>query len=285
MGPRLELRDALLLGVLQGPTELLPVSSSAHTALIPWLLGWSSASLDAEARNALEVALHAGTAAALMLDVRRIIGVQRRDARQREAGCERSCFAVPGPRSSVTALLALAPPALVGYVFERRLEWRPSGPRALAGGLALGGLALALADRRPQTRELGEAGPGDGLALGLAQGAALLPGVSRNGATLAAARARGFAREDAQALSWRAGLPVIVGAAALKGLRLAGRGAPTGARKALALAAAAAFVSTLAGGSLIRPGRRERELLPFALYRVGLAVLVTHTARRRRAAS
>jgi len=273
-------RDALLLGMAQGPTELLPVSSSAHTVLIPWLLGWPSASLDAELRNALEVALHAGTAAALMLDVRRIVGVGRRESRRPGDGCERNSFARSGGRSLATTLLALAPAALVGYLLERRLEWRPSGPRALAAGLTAGGVALALADARPQLRALAQAGPGDGLALGLAQGAALLPGVSRNGATLAVARARGFAREDAQALSWRVGLPVIVGAAALKGWRLAGRGAPTGAGGALAAAAAAAFASTLASGALIRP--RRRGLLPFALYRVGLAILVTRAARARR---
>ena len=174
-------------------------------------------------------------------------------------------------RALASAVLALAPPALVGYLLERRLERRPSGPRALAAGLAVGAAAMAwpMLARRPAARGRG---PRDGLALGLAQALALLPGVSRNGATLTAARARGFAREDAQALSWRAGLPVIAGAAALKdrppgsARRPAGRGSP------LAVGAVAAFLSTLAGAPLIRPGRRGRALWPFALYRAGLAL-------------
>ena len=128
------------------------------------------------------------------------------------------------------------------------------------------------ADTRPGTRSLADFGPRDGLALGLAQALALLPGVSRNGATLTAARARGFAREDAHALSWRAGLPVIAGAAGLKASRLAQRGAPPGAVPALAAGAGAAFLSTLACAPLIRPGRRGRALWPFALYRAGLAL-------------
>lgn len=250
------MRDALLLGAVQGPTELLPVSSSAHIALLARLLGWPRVELGAELQDSLEVALHAGTAAALLLAGR---GELRRAARE-----------LNGSRL-VAGVLALAPPALVGYALERAPANRPSAPRTIALGLALGGAALALADARPQQRALAQAGPCDGLALGLAQAAALLPGVSRNGATLTAARARGFARADAQALSWRVGLPVIVGAAALKGRRLAQRGVPAGAGRILAAGAGAAFLSTLAGAPLIGERRRGRRLAPFALYRLGLA--------------
>ena len=122
---------------------------------------------------------------------------------------------------------------------EQRLQRRPSGPRALATGLAAGAAAMAWADTRPQTRGLADCGPRDGLALGLAQALALLPGVSRNGAALTAARARGFAREDAHTLSWRAGLPVIAGAAGLKAFRL-GRSRVTRASGARPVSASAA---------------------------------------------
>ncbi len=257
MPSRPSLRHAIVLGLVQGPTEVLPVSSSAHIALIPRLAGWPEAQLEAELRNALEVALHAGTAAALSIALRGELAQTLRELDSRTFGL---------------ATLALAPPALVGYLLEQGLERRPSGTRALATGLALGGAALALADSRPGMRKLADAGPRDGLALGIAQALALLPGVSRNGATLAAARARGFARADAQALSWRAGLPVIAGAAALKARRLAQRGAPAAAVPALTAGAAAAFLSTLASAPLIRPGRRGRALWPFALYRAGLAL-------------
>ncbi len=242
---------------MQGPTEALPVSSSAHIALLPRLAGWPHAQMNAELRNSLEVALHAGTAAALALALR---------------GEPGRVLAELDGRALVSAALALAPPALAGYLLEQRLERRPSAPRALATGLALGGAVMVWADARPGTRGLADFRPRDGLALGLAQALALLPGVSRNGATLTAARARGFAREDAHALSWRAGLPVIAGAAGLKASRLAQRGIPPDAAPALAVGAGAAFLSTLVCAPLIRPGRRGRALWPFALYRAGLAL-------------
>jgi undecaprenyl-diphosphatase len=271
MRQRLTPRDALLLGLVQGPSELLPVSSSAHVALLADALGGSAAEGDeADLRDSLEVALHAGTALALLLDVRAVAGL---GGTPRGGTPRRRVPGIGLAGALATAALALGPPALVGYALERRLERRPDGSRALAAGLALGGLALALADTRPQARALADAGAGDWLALGLAQAAALLPGVSRNGATLTAARLRGFAREDAQALSWRAGLPVIAGAAALKGLRVAGRGVPAGAAPALAAGAGAAFLSTLASAPLARAPRRARALLPFALYRIGVAGL------------
>jgi undecaprenyl-diphosphatase len=283
----LPLREALLLGALQGPTELLPISSSVHTTLLPRLRGWRSATLDAELLGALEVALHGGTALALLLDARTLLAAapqaepaSRGAAPQVEPAApgatrRRRANATRRARRLTTAALALAPPALAGYVLEVRLRRRPQGPRTLAAGLAAGAAALALADARPATRALADTGPGDGFALGLAQVAALLPGVSRNGATLAAARARGFARGDAQTLSWRAGLPVLFGAAALKGARLLARGVPAGTALALAAGAGAAFLSTLASVPLLlRDAGRARPLLPFALYRLTLAALV-----------
>ena len=154
-----------------------------------------------ELRNSLEVALHAGTVAALALALRGELGQALREL---------------DGRALASMALALAPPAFVGYLMEQRLERRPSGPRALAAGLAVGASRWPGPTRARRPAALADFAPRDGLALGLAQALALLPGVSRNGATLTAARARGFAREDAQALSWRVGLPVIAGAAGLK---------------------------------------------------------------------
>src|SRR5262249_1229378 len=152
-------------------------SSSAHTALLPWLMGWRYGELDARQRNHFEVALHAGTVAALLLGVRR----GRPPATLRL-----------GARQLRLAVLASAPPALAGYLLERRLERRLRDPRKLASGLALGGAALALAGRCAEARTQGEATACDALLLGFAQALALLPGVSRNGAALTVARLRGF---------------------------------------------------------------------------------------------
>jgi len=141
---------------------------------------------------------------------------------------------------------------------------------------------MAIADRKPQRRERERAGPADGLALGLAQAAALAPGISRNGATLTAARWRGFTRQHSNMLSRTVALPVIVAAAVLKGARLRRRGLPPEARRAFATGTAASFASTLASQALIRLVERDSALWPYAAYRAGLAAVVLAKLRRRR---
>jgi len=272
-------REALALGLLHGPAELVPVSSSGHVAAVPWLLGWEVAGWDGARRKELEVALHAGTAAALLLVLR--------------------------PERVRLRLLAaaFAPPAVVGLALERRIEERLGTPATLAAGLLAGGAALVLADRTAAVRDAEAAGMRDGLALGLAQATALVPGVSRNGATLAAARARGFDRAGASRLSWEVALPVLLGATALKGWRVSraiarpagedrtkgwrvGRARPAADRAArvrpLALGAGAAFASTLAIARAIGIERRA-PLWPWAAWRAALAgaiLLVRHNRSR-----
>jgi undecaprenyl-diphosphatase len=256
---------AAALGAIQGPTELLPVSSSAHISMVPWLAGWRWHDLDSEARKSFEVALHAGTAAALLIGLRREIGSELREFDAR--------------RGAVVAL-SFVPPAVAGLTLERQIEQRLGTPAATAVGLVAGGLAMAIADRAPQRRGRGDATPADGLALGVAQAAALMPGVSRNGATLTAARARRFTRDQANLLSRTVALPVIVGATVLKGERLRRRGIAPGTGRTLALGAAAAFASTLVSQRLIRVVERDRALWPYAAYRVGLASAVLGRLRR-----
>src|SRR6202030_962193 len=103
----LPLRHALALGVMQGPVELLPISSSGHTALIPWLAGWPYAGLEAELRKSFEVALHAGAGLALVL-------VMRTELLRQAAGMDRD-------RATVLAL-AVGPPAIAGYTLSRPIE-------------------------------------------------------------------------------------------------------------------------------------------------------------------
>ncbi|MGZ6059049.1 MAG: undecaprenyl-diphosphate phosphatase, partial [Myxococcaceae bacterium] len=180
----LPLRHAIALGLAQGPTELLPVSSSAHTALLPWLAGWGYPELDPELRKSFEVVLHAGAGIALAIDMRSELLQEALTLDRRRVG---------------TIACTIAPAAIAGYGLRGFIEHRLGGPRSIAFGLIAGAAAMALADARAArgTRRLTDARPRDGLALGLAQALALIPGVSRNGATLTAARARGFARPDA----------------------------------------------------------------------------------------
>ncbi len=258
--PELDAARAAVLGLVQGPTELLPVSSSAHLSLVPWLAGWGWDEIDPEARKSFEVALHAGTAAALLIGQRRAIAAE---------------LAAFDRRRAAFVALSFLPPAIAGYALERQIERRLGGPRTIAAGLATGALAMLAADRRPQQRGPGEARAGDGLALGVAQAAALVPGVSRNGATLTAARLRRFTREHANLLSRTVALPVIVGATALKGVRLRRRGISPGLGRAMAAGVAASFASTLASQGLIGLVERDRALWPYAAYRLGLATVVT----------
>jgi undecaprenyl-diphosphatase len=116
--------------------------------------------------------------------------------------------------------------------------------------------------------------------VGLAQAAALIPGVSRNGATLAAARWRGFSREQANMLSRTVALPVISGAALLKGARLRRRGVDPTMRNAMLAGVAASFASTLASQRLIRLVERDRALWPYAAYRAALAGAVLAKLRK-----
>jgi len=266
--PELPVAEAVALGLLHGPAELVPISSSGHVAALPDLLGWRTARASGAARKELEVALHTGTALAMLLGLRGELLMR------------------PTPRRLALLACSFAPPALVGGLFERVIEERVRGPRWLAGGLAAGALALVLADCAPQERGREDARWTDGLWLGFAQAAALVPGASRNGMTLAAARMRRFRRPDASELSWRVALPVLVGATALKGARVGGRvrsaspGAaagpvPSGSAEVapLAAGAAAAFASTLAAMRVIGL-RRERPLWPWAVERAALAAAV-----------
>jgi undecaprenyl-diphosphatase len=250
---------AVALGFVQGPAELLPVSSSAHIVLVPWLAGWDWETIDPELRKSFEVALHTGAAAALLLGQRRLIAEEMRGFNGRRA---------------LLLGLSFLPAAVVGYTLERPIERRLGGPRATAYGLLAGAAAMLAADTRPQRRGRGDATAADGLALGIAQAAALAPGVSRNGVTLAAARWRHFSRDQANLLSRTIALPIIVGATALKGTRLARRGTTPELRRTLGLGIAASFASTLASQRLIGLVERDRALWPYAAYRATLAAAV-----------
>ncbi len=257
---------AIVLGAVQGPTELLPVSSSGHLTLIPWFLGWTRDDGDAELEKTFGVALHAGAAAALLVGQRRVILDELRTFDRRKA-------AVLG--------LSFLPPALFGVLFERAIERHLGGPIPTAAGLLAGSAAMAAADRTPQARDGGQANAADGLALGFAQAAALAPGISRNGATLTVARWRGFTRQHANLLSRTVALPVIVGAAVLKGLRLRKRGLPAEQRAAFVTGTATSFASTLASQALIRVVERDSALWPYAAYRAGIAGVVLGRLWRR----
>jgi len=230
---------AVALGLLQGPTELLPISSSAHVGLL------IPREEPPAARKEIEVALHLGTAIALALETRSVTRV---------------------------ALVAAAPPALAGLAFERVVEERLGTPVTIAAGLVAGSAAMVAADRVRPRRAKPELV--DGIVLGLAQAAALFPGVSRSGATRAGARARGFDRRAAAELSREVALPVLGGAAVLKGYRLARRRPAASELWALGASAAAAAVSTYGALRAERALAADAPLAAWAAYRTALAAVI-----------
>jgi undecaprenyl-diphosphatase len=252
----------VVLGALHGPAELLPVSSSGHTTAIPWLFGSRYGELDPALRKLLEVALHAGAALGLLIETPP--GLQL------------------GPRHLRVIAAASAPAGAAGLLLERPIESRLGTPASIAVGLLAGNLAMVLADRAPEEREASEAAFSDALWLGLAQAAALVPGVSRAGATLAAARGRRFRRDAASRLSAEMAWPVIGGATVLKAWRLRHTGLREHLAPLLAGGACSSFSAILV--ARIRRGRAPGSLLPYALYRTVLAAAILVRLRLGQAA-
>ena len=195
--------------------------------------------------KAFEVFAHTGTALALLL-------------------------ALPAPRARP---LTLVPAAIAGLTLERPIE-RRLGKRAVAFGQVVGGLGLLLADRAAEHRSDEDVGPRDELLIGLAQACALVPGVSRNGATITGARMLGFRRDAAARISRDAALPVIAGATVLKLVRLRGD-RPSAAHL---VGFAAAFGSSAVAARLIPRIDRLRSYAPFALYRIAVGLIAARSA-------
>jgi undecaprenyl-diphosphatase len=252
------LAETIALGLLQGPAELLPVSSSAHVEVLPWLLGWRHTQLPGDVRKEVEVALHAGTALALLA-------------------------AGEGRARPWLGAVALGPPALAALALERAIEQRLGGPGSVAAGLAAGGVGMAIADRAPARRRATQARLRDAAWLGLAQAAALVPGVSRSGMTRAVARARGFDRASAAALSREVALPVLTGAAVLKGVRLLQRRPGAGTLGALAAGTLAAAASTAVAARAERALTGRMPYVAWAGYRLALAAAIWRVRQNRRA--
>ena len=249
------------LGLVQGPAELLPVSSSAHIVLVPWLAGWDWEEIDPEVRKSFEVALHTGAAAALLIGQRRVIAEELREFDRRRAllagallpaGGGRRLHASSGRSSGGSAGRGRPPTACSP---ERR---RCSSPT-----------------RRPQLRGRGEATAADGLALGRRAGGGAGAGrLAQRDHAGGGALARLLARRRRTCSRARSRCRSSSAPPALKGARLARRGASPELRRSLAIGAGASFASTLASQRLIGLVERDRALWPYAAYRAALAAVV-----------
>jgi undecaprenyl-diphosphatase len=248
--------QALVLGIVQGLTEFLPVSSSAHLTIIPWLLRWEDPGLS------FDVALHLGTLLALL-------AFYWRD------WLEILSSAITGQgegrRSVLLLIIASLPGAIFGLLFEKQAETVFRSPLLIAGAMATLGLILWFADSsRAQERRIGEISPLIAAAIGLSQAFALIPGVSRSGVTITVGRLFGLYRQDAANFSFLMATPIIAGAGLLKTREFfrSGFSAPL----LLGFLASAVF-GWLAIGALLRL-LRSRSYEAFAWYRVIFGILV-----------
>lgn len=263
---------ALVLGLVQGLAEFLPISSSGHLLLVPWLFGWDDFDGDPGIKKAFDVALHIGTLVAVVAYFRRDLVVYvRRGVRlvvKREKPID------PEGRLAWLLVLSSVPAAAVGALFESFIDERLGTPAIIAVSLIVFGVLLAWADRRAGQRTLDAYGPGDALKVGTAQVLALNPGTSRSGITMTAARLIGFSRDAAARISFLMAIPVTAGAVLFKMAKLASDGVPDGFVPPMLVGIAASAVSGwIAVWGTIRLVR-TRTFTPFVVYRIALGVLV-----------
>jgi undecaprenyl-diphosphatase len=266
--------QALVLGIVQGATELLPVSSSGHLILVPWAAGWHYLQDHPDFNKTFDVALHLGTLIAVILyfwrDVVRIAVAWWQSLRRRriETSDERIAWYI---------VVATVPAAIAGAAGESFIEKKLGDPWQIAILLAVFAIILWLADRVPPRRAIEGIGWRGAFGIGLAQCLALMPGTSRSGVTITAGRFLKLNRDDAARLSFYLLIPIVFGAAVLKGGMVAKDGLPPGSAGPFVVGMiAAAVVGLVAIWGLLGYVRRHTYTV-FVLYRLALsaAILIT----------
>lgn len=264
---------AIILGIVQGLTEFLPISSSGHLIIVPWLFGWNDFANDVAAARAFDTALHLGTLAAVLFYLRRELRVYIGDG-------VLAVF-VPSKRASVHGRLAwlfvisALPAAIAGAIGDAWITQRLGTPWLIACSLIVFGAILLWSDHQSGLRDVESFTARDAVTLGVAQILALNPGTSRSGITITAARRQGFSRDAAARVSFLMGVPVIGGAVAYKLLKLVSDGIPDGLMVPMMIGIIMSGISGwLAMWGMIQM-LRTRSFAPFVVYRVvvGLAIL------------
>ena len=249
--------QAVILGIIQGATEFVPVSSSGHLVLFPWLVGWESPGI------AINAILHLGTLLAIIIyfwrDCLSLLRAWWDSLTQRSIAAQEAKLAW-------FIVLATIPAALLGYLLEDFFESLFSSPTWIGVFLLITGSILALSERMgKRTKEIGAMTWRGALLIGLVQATAIAPGISRSGATIAAGLGQGLKREVAARFSFLMAIPIMVGAGGFKLLALlrAGTLQAPGALAAGFLAAAASGYLCIA---FLLSFVRKQPLYPFAIY-------------------
>jgi undecaprenyl-diphosphatase len=265
--------QALVMGIVQGLTEFLPISSSGHLLLVPYLLGWDDPFIES---LAFSVVLHAGTLAALLVyfrdDWRRLIPAGLATLR------DRSFQADPDRRLAWLIAVATIPAVIAALLFNDLIEDAIRQAWLVALTLVVGGVILWLADRYgPRTRRLEGLTFRGATGIGVAQALALIPGVSRSGISMSAALFAGLDRADAARFSFLMATPLTAMAVAYEGLKLV-RGEVVGAEPlTLIVGIVAAFVSGILAITVLLRYLQTRSFTVFVVYRFVLAAVVLLT--------
>ncbi len=264
--------QALVLGFVQGFTELLPISSSGHLIVVPWLGDWTYLAEHEEFNKTFDVALHLGTLVAVVAYFwHELIGyllawlgsIRRRAVETEDA------------RIGWLIVVASIPAAIIGAAGQSVIETRLGEPWQIAILMGVFGLVLYWADRRPERMDVGETTLKQGLLIGLAQTLALAPGVSRSGITISAGRLLGLTRDAAARLSFLLLVPIVLGAVLLKGYTDVIKGElPDGWVGPFVVGTIASAGSGLLAISWLLGYVRRHNYTVFVVYRVALAVFI-----------
>jgi undecaprenyl-diphosphatase len=263
---------AIVLGLVQGLTEFLPISSSGHLILAPWLFGWNDFN-DIAIQKAFDTSLHLGTLIAVLFYLRTDLVPYVREGIKVVVAPKKANKTV-GRRAWMFVLSAV-PAGIAGAIAEDWITEKLGTPALVAISLMVFGAVLILADRQVGTRDLDTFSTRDALLIGAAQVIALNPGTSRSGITITAARKFGFSRDAAARVSFLMSVPVIGGAVLLKLAKLAKDGIPDGLLTPMIVGIIAAGISGwIAMWGMIRL-LRSRSFIPFVMYRfvAGFSVL------------
>ena len=264
--------QALVLGLVQGATELLPISSSGHLILAPWLADWEYLKENDAFNQTFDVSLHLGTLVAVVLyfreDIVRLAAAWLGTIRRRR-------IATVDERIAWCVAAATVPAAIVGAVGENLIAERLGEPWQIAILLGLFGVVLYVADRRPQTKGLGDIGLRAAVAVGLAQSLSLMPGVSRSGITITAGRLLGLDRDSAARFSFLLLVPITFGAVAYKGVGdVLLADLPPGTAGPFVVGSLASLASALVAISALLGYVRKHDYSVFVLYRLLVAAIV-----------
>jgi undecaprenyl-diphosphatase len=262
--------EALLLGVVQGLTEFLPISSSGHLILVPWAQDYTFLREHPEFNKTFDVALHFGTLLGVVVYFRgELLAMLRgflRSLSRRAIGADGDA------RLAWVVILGTIPAVIVGGLGEEWIDEHLGEPWMIAVQLIAFGLLLAWADRLPQRREVGSVGLKEGLYIGIAQALALAPGTSRSGITITAGRFLGLTRDAAARISFLLLVPATAGAVAVKGYDVLTEGLPEGVAGPMVIGVIASAISGyLAIAGLLR-FVRTRSYDIFVVYRVLIGV-------------